>query len=462
MRGGPGLAVGAALLIALLAWLQFRGPANVPTAAIYAGILFVGGLCLISLEVAALVLIALTPFSIETLVASGTALQLPTEPILFLLLTVWILRSLARGTTVWRYSEIVAALLLALLSCLAGLPGSINAFHTLKATLNAAAYALFGLFVLNNFASRRQLTVLVVTWLTAGSLLTLYSLGCVAMGHYVKWMGYWWGLPFFVDHGTFSAYLSFTCAMALAITIESAGSLRIVAALVGFITGSQVVLSMTRGAWFGLAALALFLMVVSGRRLLRAGNVALISLALAGLVSIILFSGVLLDFEKHTSTLTDTNYVSNLERVNRWFAGVKMFRSSPLVGVGYGTYADNYRANRRISLSTDQSDQRMGVHSEYLRILAETGIAGLAMAGLTLFLLGRLFRRILRSNPDPFLRALAVGAAGGLVTYLVHGLVNNYVEYDKAAVPIWTAIGILGAIGTVMERESRPGDATAP
>jgi len=36
------------------------------------------------------------------------------------------------------------------------------------------------------------------------------------------------------------------------------------------------------------------------------------------------------------------------------------------------------------------------------------------------------------------------------------------VEYDKAAVPIWTAIGILGAIGTVMERESRPGDATAP
>jgi len=94
----------------------------------------------------------------------------------------------------------------------------------------------------------------------------------------------------------------------------------------------------------------------------------------------------------------------------------------------------------------------MGVHSEYLRVLAETGLVGTATAALALFFVARIAWRAIRRARDPYLRGLAVGMTGGLVTYGVHALVNNYMTYDKGAVPVWTAIGVLGAIDTLQRR----------
>jgi hypothetical protein len=45
-----------------------------------------------------------------------------------------------------------------------------------------------------------------------------------------------------------------------------------------------------------------------------------------------------------------------------------------------------------------------------------------------------------------------VGLTGGLVTYGVHAMVNNFMSYDKLAVPVWLAVGVLGAIDT-LERD---------
>jgi O-antigen ligase len=288
--------------------------------------------------------------------------------------------------------------------------------------------------------------------LVPGVIISLYSMVSVLLGHYEPFIGYWWSQPFFTEHGTFSAYLSFVCALALGLSIEMSGPLKLVLALVALAAGSQVILSLARGAWAGLVGLGLFLLIVSGRRLGRFGNVVLVAIGLLGLVGLIVASGATRRLEYHAHTITDPTNLSNLERVNRWAAGYGMFRSAPVTGVGFGAYPDAYLNYRRFPLGTEQSTSRMGVHSEYLKVLAETGLIGAVTAALAFFFVARIAWRAIRRTRDPYLRGLAVGMTGGLVTYGIHGFVNNYLTYDKLAIPVWTAIGVLGAIDTLARR----------
>jgi hypothetical protein len=41
----------------------------------------------------------------------------------------------------------------------------------------------------------------------------------------------------------------------------------------------------------------------------------------------------------------------------------------------------------------------------------------------------------------------------GLVTYFIHGILNNYLDTDKAAIPFWGFIAILVSIDVVSKSE---------
>jgi putative inorganic carbon (hco3(-)) transporter len=163
-------------------------------------------------------------------------------------------------------------------------------------------------------------------------------------------------------------------------------------------------------------------------------------------------SGASRRLEHRASTISDPTFIANLERVNRWGAGLSMFRAAPLTGVGFGAYSDAYLAYRKVPLGTEQSRNRMGVHSEYLRILAETGLVGAITTALALFVVARIAWRAIRNAREPYLRGLSIGLAGGLVTYAIHGIVNNYMAYDKLAIPVWMAVGALAATDTLTRR----------
>lgn len=448
-----------ALLGGLLA-IQVAAGGQVPLALAGVGILGFAVICAVRLEAAFLLVLAATPFSTPVFFrGAGAGVQVPSEPMILIALAAWTLRTLARGSTGFAHPALVGALLLALGSCLLSFLATPNLVATAKGTANAAWYALFGLFLANNLADRRIVRASVIAWLVPSVLLTLYSFGHVLAGHYNRWAGYFWGEPFFYDHGTFSAYLSFGFSLALAMTLELRGKAKLGLACVATLLGAQVILSMTRGAWIGLAALVPFLLIATGHRLRQTGNVLLLAGAAALLVFSVSFLGLSGEFEKHTNTITDTSYTSNLERVNRWLAGWKMFTENPLTGVGYGAYQDEYLGHQQFVVRTVQSRQRMGVHSEYLRVLAETGLPGFLAALLTGLIVAGLARRAIRNAADPLLRAIAVGMAGGLVTYLTHAMVNNYIELDKAAVPVWAAVGTLAALATLAGKR---GDSSAP
>jgi hypothetical protein len=95
---------------------------------------------------------------------------------------------------------------------------------------------------------------------------------------------------------------------------------------------------------------------------------------------------------------------------------------------------------------TEQAFQRMGAHSEPLRLLSETGVAGLFTSMWFLGAVLLLGLRVFRRAGDDRSRALALALVSGLATYAVHGVFNAYLGIDKVSVPFWLSIGAIAAL----------------
>jgi putative inorganic carbon (HCO3(-)) transporter len=143
------------------------------------------------------------------------------------------------------------------------------------------------------------------------------------------------------------------------------------------------------------------------------------------------------------------NDESNVERLNRWEAGYRMFIEKPFFGFGPGTYMFKYsayqRAHEMTSISTTQGD--MGnMHSEYFGPLVDSGIIGFI---ITLILFGYTVAILLKlhyttKNKETKVLSLAILLA--LISYYFHGLMNNFLDQDKVAVIFWAMLGMISAL----------------
>ena len=146
--------------------------------------------------------------------------------------------------------------------------------------------------------------------------------------------------------------------------------------------------------------------------------------------------------ERLQSAANISTDASNLERINRWSCAIEMFKQRPIIGYGPGTYAFEYapfqRPENLTIISTNFGD--MGnAHSEYLGALAETGFVGLlTFLGLVFFIFYtgiRLYHRISPAYKED--RIMILTSIMAMSTYFIHAFLNNYLDTDKAAVPIW-------------------------
>jgi hypothetical protein len=77
----------------------------------------------------------------------------------------------------------------------------------------------------------------------------------------------------------------------------------------------------------------------------------------------------------------------------------------------------------------------------------------LAIAFMSIYTGFKVFRR----SADRSVRILALSITLGLITYYIHGLLNNFLDSDKASVPFWGFIAILVALDLYHSRqESTP------
>jgi O-antigen ligase len=151
-------------------------------------------------------------------------------------------------------------------------------------------------------------------------------------------------------------------------------------------------------------------------------------------------------FSEHIKSISNiTTDDSNLERLNRWNAAFRMSEEKPLFGWGPGTYMFKYapyqRSYDKTAISTDFGDLG-NAHSEYIGPLVETGIPGV-LSFLLLCITGLITgMRVYRQMEDRKLKRTILFLYLGFITYLIHGMLNNFLDTDKASALFWGILAV--------------------
>jgi O-antigen ligase len=434
-------------------------------------------LAVLSLEHLLLLTLFLTPLSIQISYLTGSAgfdLSVPTEPILALLLFVTLfklivtrefsVKLLRHPVTVLIGLYLIWTLVTSLTSTMAGV-----SFKTL-------AYRMwfitgFYLVAAQLFRSERFTGEYVIAYSTGLAVVVIYFLvRAGGAGLLNQQFAHSACYPFYNDHTSFGASMAFLLAPLTVILIRkgSGVALRVFVSVLIILFLAGFIFSYSRAAWVSLIA-ALVLSFILWLRL----PVRLLALTAAGfIVAMVLSAGWI--WQKMDSTTEDSSAdlgqhlrsssnistdQSNLERINRWKCAFRMSEEKPLLGWGPGTYQFNYgpfqKAADRTIISTDFGDAG-NAHSEYLGTMSESGLPGaIIYLALTVFIVItgiRVWYREKRTLDGYFALAILTG----LMTYVIHGIMNSFLDSDKIAALWWGFAGILVSMD-IREKEKQTG-----
>ena len=160
---------------------------------------------------------------------------------------------------------------------------------------------------------------------------------------------------------------------------------------------------------------------------------------------------------------------SNLERLNRWAAALRMWKERPVMGCGPGTYQflyASYQRSYQLSTISTNAGNLGNAHSEYIGPLTEQGVPGVALVValfMTTFATGV---RVYRTARDRHVANMALAFTLSLLTYYIHGVFNNFLDTDKLSVPFWAFTAVIVALDvysektapTVSQPQSLPGN----
>ncbi len=155
---------------------------------------------------------------------------------------------------------------------------------------------------------------------------------------------------------------------------------------------------------------------------------------------------------------------SNLERINRWNSALKMFKERPILGWGPGAYMFQYApfqmARDKTIISTDFGEAG-NAHSEYISPLVEQGVPGLLIFLIVIITTFATALKVYYKSKNTKIKLLSLISILSLSTYLIHGLLNNYLDSDKASVPFWGLIALICALDiyALDEKNPQPGGA---
>jgi len=400
----------------------------------------------------------LTPLSVNIEeYTSSFGLFVPTEPLLFGLMILLSAMQLKKGflpAQVWR-SPLIWAMIIYLLWLFMSAITSSQPVVSLKFILARLWFIVPILFFGTYFFQKRSNRIAFI-WLfiVATVLVIIYTLIHHSFYGFGEKEGHWVMSPFFKDHTIYGAIVALVLPLAVGLYLYKKQSPLIQVTLISLIVIILVglVLSYTRAAWLsvlGSIGIAMLLYYkVSWKPIAVLAGIGVV-------VILIQWDRIQMELERnkyeHTTEAFDERLqsaanistdASNLERINRWSCAIEMFKQRPIMGYGPGTYAFEYapfqRPENLTIISTNFGD--MGnAHSEYLGALAETGLIGmLSLIALifAIFYTGiALYHRLDRENKED--KILVLSTIMALSTYFIHAFLNNYMDTDKAAVPIW-------------------------
>lgn len=420
-----------------------------------------------------LLLFFFTPLSVNIEEYSEKwGLFLPTEPILFGLLLLLIGLQIQRNIfpNFLKQSLLIWLVGLYLFWLLFTSVLSTNPLVSFKFLL-AKLWFIIPLLFYGSIVFQSKKNIIRFVWLLiSGMTLTmLYTLITHATYQFGEKEGHWVMNPLFKDHTIYGALVAFVLPLMVALLTSKKHPLLIQFILFIMILINLVALyfSYTRAAWLSVVVAFIVFLVLRFKVkfvYLFAGTLIvslLITLSWTTLSHILAKNDAehtTEDFRERLESVSNISTdASNLERINRWSCAIDMFQERPFIGFGPNTYAFEYarfqKPENLTIISTNFSDGG-NAHSEYLGALSEIGIIGLLIfLGIIvcLFYLGvRLYQNL--AHTDQELRTLVLGMILALSTYFFHGFLNNYLDTDKASVPIWAIAAVFVTLTSQMKR----------
>ncbi|MBO7082984.1 MAG: O-antigen ligase family protein [Bacteroidales bacterium] len=271
---------------------------------------------------------------------------------------------------------------------------------------------------------------------------------------------HWVMTPFYNDHTAYGAalaiYLIYAITYALIPGIKAKRKILILAVII--LLSVAMILSSCRAAWVSLAAALVMLACVLLKikfRWVFGIFVILVGLFFTFQHQIIdalernnqdASGDVVENIQSITNISTDT---SNLERINRWQSAFRLFAQHPMFGWGPGTYQFVYapyqRSKEKTDISTNVGDAG-NAHSEYFGPLAEQGFIGVML--VLAFVIAVIYTGLnaYKKAKNKKAKVLVLGSTLAFFSYFVHGFLNNFLDTDKLAVPVWSCAALIVVI----------------
>ncbi len=405
----------------------------------------------------------------------GVGMALPTEPLIVGMMLIFVLKLFFDGgfdksiTNHWITRFVVMHIVWIALTSITSSDPVVSIKFLLSRIWFVSVFFFIASQVLKTQENQRKVVWLYIIGFIPVLFYTFYE---HSIRNFDQTSANWVMSPFFNDHTSYGAVLAMVFPFLLwqCFSPRIEGVKRLIVWVVTIIFFVALVLSYTRAAWVSLVgALGVFIVL---RFRIKAWMVITGALA----VGVFLFTtldSILLDMERNkqdsSSNLTEhvesisnvSSDASNLERINRWKSAWGMFLDRPAFGYGPGTYAFEYapfqQSKDKTIISTNAGDGG-NAHSEYLGPLSEQGILG------TVFMLGIVLSviiagvRVYKSNLPKESRMIGLCLFLGLVTYYLHGILNNFLDTDKASALFW-GFSVMILILDVQAKQLKPEEA---
>lgn len=400
-------------------------------------------------------------------------LFIPTEPMLFgfmLLFTLMQLRRPFLDPQIWKNVIIWAVGFYLFWVFVTSITSSnpVASFKFLLARLwFIVPVLIFGTYIFRDLINVKRFLWLFCIGMTIAILYTLVQHASYRFGekesHWVMW-------PFFKDHTIYGAIVALVVPIMFGLYFSKKHTPLVQAVILGmmFVGLLGLYFSYTRAAWLSaMAAIGVWLLIHFKIKFSLIAGVALT----AGTILFFSWDAIQMTLEqnKYEHTTEDfgerlqsatnvTTDASNLERINRWSCAIAMFEERPVFGFGPGTYAFEYarfQEPENLTIISTNFGNLGNAHSEYLGPLAEMGLMG--MIAMLLIVAAIFYKGITLYNrwpqEDRETRVLLLCMILALTTYFVHGVLNNFLDTDKAAVPIWAMCAVFIVMEVKLKRE---------
>ncbi len=415
-------------------------------------------LYIFSLDKILLLISALTPLSIKlSEFGFDIGISIPAEPLLLAVLIMFVLRSLKYSIDLKLLKHPLTIIIglhllwIFLTSFVSEIP--LVSFKFLVSQLSyIIPFYFLGIVLFKQIKNFDKFNWLYIISFAGVIFYTLYRHSTMGFSEET---GHWVMSPFYNDHTAYGGMLVFFVPFILNNINSEKGYLKLASILLLVLFTIAIVLSYSRAAWISLAGmLALFLVLKL--------KISFKLLGIMGLFfALILWSSQSFIIEyleknrqdssdhlvEHLESITNiSSDASNLERINRWQVAIRLFKERPVQGWGSGCYQFVYapfqKASERTIISTNSGDHG-GTHSEFLRPLAERGLIGFLLMLLIVVYMLYIGIKVYSQSGDQKIKALALVATLSLAGFFVHGLLNEFLDSDKAAVPVWAYAALI-------------------